>query len=61
MLPVQIQNELRARKLQYYVELNKMEGDYAPAKIAQTDTEGNDIVWNETRTYEVNKKANPGS
>jgi hypothetical protein len=24
-------------------ELNKMDGDYAPAKIAQTDTKGNDI------------------
>lgn len=33
MLPVQIQNELRARKLQYYAELNKMEGDYAPQKV----------------------------
>ena len=32
MLPVQIQNELRARKLQYYAELNKMNGDYAPIK-----------------------------
>ena len=43
MLPVQIQNELRARKLQYYSELNKMEGDYAPTKVAQTDSNGNDI------------------
>lgn len=43
MLPVQIQNELRARKLQYYSELNKMEGDYAPTKVAQTDSHGNDI------------------
>lgn len=32
MLPVQVQNELRARKLQYYTELNRMCGDYAPAK-----------------------------
>lgn len=33
MLPVQVQNELRARKLQYYAELNKMEGDYAAANV----------------------------
>lgn len=26
-----------------YVELNKMDGDYAPKKIATTDTAGNDI------------------
>ena len=43
MLPVQVQNELRARKLQYYAELNKMEGDYAPTKVASTDTNGNDL------------------
>lgn len=33
MLPVQVQNDLRARKLQYYAELNKMEGDYAAANV----------------------------
>jgi len=43
MLPVQIQNELRARKLQYYAELNKMNGDYAPTKVANTDKDGNDV------------------
>ena len=43
MLPVQIQNELRARKLQYYSELNKMNGDYAPTKVANTDKDGNDV------------------
>jgi len=43
MLPVQVQNDLRARKLQYYAELNKMEGDYAPTKIANTDKDGNDV------------------
>ena len=42
-------------------ELNKMEGDYAPAKIAQTDSAGNDISWNEIKIYEVNKKTNGGS
>lgn len=26
-----------------YAELNKMEGDYAPTKIASTDKEGNDV------------------
>lgn len=30
-------------KLKALAELNKMDGDYAPTKIAQTDTEGNDI------------------
>jgi len=30
-------------KLKAISELNKMEGDYAPAKIAQTDIAGNDI------------------
>lgn len=50
-----------ADRMKAISELNKMDGSYAPAKIAQTDTEGNDIVWNETRTYEVNKKANSGS
>ena len=43
MLPVQVQNELRARKLQYYAELNKMNGDYAPTKVANTDKDGNDV------------------
>lgn len=44
MLPVQVQNDLRKRKLEYYAELNKMDGDYAPAKVARTDTDGNDIT-----------------
>jgi hypothetical protein len=29
-------------------ELNKMEGDYAPAKVAQTDKDGNDVPFNVT-------------
>ena len=37
-------------RLKALAELNKMEGDYAPTKIAATDTKGNDveqtlIVW----------------
>lgn len=44
MLPVQIQNELRARKLQYYAELNKMEGDYAVTKTEVTGKDGKDLV-----------------
>jgi len=50
MLPVQIQNELRARKLQYYAELNKMEGDYAPNEIKHSGETS--IVWKEEKTYE---------
>lgn len=32
-----------ADRMKAISELNKMDGDYAPTKIAQTDTEGNDI------------------
>lgn len=42
MLPVQIHNQLRDRKLQYTAELNKMEGDYAPFKMAKTKVNGDD-------------------
>lgn len=42
---------LRKTIRELYAELNKMEGDYAPAKVAQTDAEGNDIIWKETRMY----------
>lgn len=31
-------------KLKALAELNKMEGDYAPTKVAQTDSHGNDIT-----------------
>lgn len=31
-------------KLKALSELNKMEGDYAPTKVAQTDSHGNDIT-----------------
>ena len=43
MLPVQVQNNLRAQKLQYMAELNKMDGDYAPTKVAQTNKDGEDL------------------
>lgn len=32
-LPIQVQNDLRVKKLQYTAELNKMEGDYQPNKV----------------------------
>jgi len=35
---------LRKTMKDLYAELNKMEGDYAPTKLAQTDTKGNDIA-----------------
>lgn len=35
-------------KLKAIAELNKMEGDYSPTKVAQTDTKGNDLINNKT-------------
>lgn len=37
-----------ADRLKALAELNKMEGDYAPSKVAQTDTAGNDKEFNIT-------------
>ena len=39
---------LRKTIKELYAELNKMEGDYAPSKVAQTDTAGNDKEFNIT-------------
>lgn len=38
-------------------ELNKMEGDYAPTKIAQTDGKGNDIPVNKLSDADLNSLA----
>lgn len=43
MLPVQVQNEIRAKILYFSSEISKLEGYYQPTKIAQTDKEGNDV------------------
>jgi hypothetical protein len=43
MLPVQIQNELRKTIQAYQIEISKMEGDYAPSKVAPTDAQGNTL------------------
>lgn len=45
MVPIQILNDLRVKKLQYYSELNKMEGDYAPLKT-EKNIEGLNVVVN---------------
>lgn len=56
-VPVKIEKEMNVETKAYlrktikelYAELNKMEGDYAPAKIAQTDKNGEDIpIFNVT-------------
>lgn len=39
---------LRKTMRELYAELNKMEGDYAPTKVAQTDNDGNNISPNIT-------------
>lgn len=41
--PIQVQNDLRRTVLTYTTEINKLAGSYAPTKIAQTDTYGNDV------------------
>lgn len=43
VLPIQTQNELRKLIQSYNSEISKIEGDYAPSKVAQTDNKGNDI------------------
>lgn len=43
MLPIQIQNEIRKTIKEYTIEISKIESDYAPSKVAQTDSEGNDV------------------
>lgn len=37
--------------------LYKRKGSYAPAKIAQTDKDGNDLIWQETKVYDSKQKA----
>lgn len=41
--------------------LYKKRGSNAPIKTAQTDVAGNDLIWNETRTYDIKHKANAGA
>lgn len=43
MVPVDIQNDIRAMIKSYKTEISKIQGDYAPAKIAETDSAGNDL------------------
>lgn len=40
-VPVMIETFERIKAI---AELNKMEGDYAPSKVAQTDKDGNDVL-----------------
>jgi hypothetical protein len=42
MLPVQIQNEIRNTIKAFQIEISKMQGDYAPLKVAHTDSDGKD-------------------
>lgn len=44
MLPVQVQNEIRAKILNFSSEISKLEGYYQPTKIAQTNTQGEDVA-----------------
>lgn len=43
ILPVQVMNELRREIRMYQAEISKLEGDYAPAKVAQTDSNGKSV------------------
>lgn len=58
---MQIVKALSERDTFAYKALMDVAGITKPTKIAQTDTEGNNITWNETRTYEADKKADAGS
>ena len=41
-----------------YAELNKMEGDYAPTKLSNTDSKGNDIIdYSNISTDELERRA----
>lgn len=42
MLPIDEQNKIRQVIKEYQIEISKMEGDYAPTKIAETDVSGKD-------------------
>jgi len=48
-------------KIPALAELNKMFGYYAPTLNAQTDKEGNDVIWNEQKTYAAKPEADAGA
>lgn len=49
---------LRKTMKDIQAEISKIEGDYAPTKTAMTDSEGNDITWNEVKNYGTHLQAN---